>query len=378
MATYNIDDDAKESSQAIDFKKATRVVSVNPGDQLATHFPPVEGSPGITVFGSPIPPRKPKDFNVRAGQNVEFRKPTESYHALTNGRPVYAAGSLSVLPLYEVTGDVDYSTGHVKFAGSVVVHGNVLDDFNITAKDIVVNGSVGACKLSAENNITVRGGVNGRDKALLCAGGEVCAKYLNNTSLEAMGDLIVRREIVNSNILCNGTVRTGNLIGGNTVSRMGLETNILGSDLGVSTRVEPGVDIAVRKIEMAIDQICEKIEAIVKPAEMFFGNRAKFKSLPEDKREELVQGYETFTRLHAAHAKLSQNRADLIAAAAEKPLKEVIILKQLHPDTIVRTELCVKNFSKEATGPMVLKEDVDRSTMTIEPYSSRTRRTNKR
>jgi uncharacterized protein (DUF342 family) len=363
--------EAASNNGTIDFKSATSVVSVKPGELLATHIPPQPGTPGTNVHGSTLPPRAPKDFVVRASQNVEYREETHTFHALAHGRPVYADGGLSVLPVYEVGGDVDYSTGHIKFAGSVIVNGSVQDDFNITAKDILVKGSVGACELTADNNITIKGGVNAREKGMIKAGGELVAKYLNATNIECLGDIIVMREIVHSKVLCNGSIRTGSLIGGLTVARKGLEVNILGSDLGVATRVEPGSDIALRKIESALDNIDEKLDQVLKPVQIFFGNRAKYKALPDDKKEEFKMLFEAFCRLKEAHIKLAEKRAQIMNNSTEHPNKEVTVLKMLHPDTIIATELCMKNFTKPATGPLVVVEDIDRSTMSLKPYGDR-------
>jgi hypothetical protein len=47
----------------------------------------------------------------------------------------------------------------------------------------------------------------------------------------------------------------------------------------------------------------------------------------------------------------------------------VIVHKKLHPDTIVSTNLCMRNFTKPATGPVVVIPDIDHSTMQIKQYS---------
>jgi hypothetical protein len=365
QATYRA---AEEDDNNIDFRTATSIATVKAGDLLATHVPPQQGTPGRTVRGEPIPPHKPEDPVIRPGQNVEFDAEERTFKAVAEGRPVFAEGVLSVLPVFEIGGDVDYNTGHVEFNGTVIVTGNVLDEFNVTAKAIEVFGTVGASELSAETNITVRGGINGRERARVRAGGSVHTKYVNGTVIECLGDLVVAREAVNSRLLSNGRIRVGNLIGGHGIGRMGIEVKELGSDMGVPTRVEPGVDLQVRKVDETLDVIDGRIEALLQPFKLVLGDKEKFKALTEERRKAFEQAYEQFQKLKAAHEQLAERRGKLMQASRVKPVKEVVVLKQLFPDTIVKTDLCMRNFTKEAAGPLVVKEDVDRSTMVLEPY----------
>jgi uncharacterized protein (DUF342 family) len=361
-AVYNA---AANDESKIDFKTATAVICVQPNDLLAKVIPPVPGKPGRTVLGENIPAPRPKDASLRAGLNVEANSKNTIFKAAQIGKPVYSSGVLSVLPVYEVPGDVDYNTGHIEFAGSVVVNGNVLDDFNIKAKDITILGNIGTCSLVSDNDITMTGGIAGKDKARLTAGGSVKAKYVNNASIECLGDIYVQREVVHSNIITNGKVYTGSLIGGLTCAKMGLETHSLGSDLGVATRVEPGTDLEIRKIDNAIDQIDAKIEAVIKPVTLFFGEKQKYKALPDKKKEEFCAAYEQYKMLHAAHAKLAKHKKSLTRKSSISPVKEVIVHKNLCPDTIIATDLCMRNFAKPATGPIKIIEDIDHSTMAI-------------
>jgi hypothetical protein len=359
-ATYEETEDEKN----VDFKKATGVVNVHPGDTIAVLVPPVAGTPGRSVLGENLAHPRPREAFLRAGQGVDCSDGL-TFIAAADGRPVYLNGLLSVLPLYEVAGDVDYSTGHIEFAGSVVVNGNVKDDFNIKAKDVLVMGTVGVSHIVSNGDITIHGGVAGKDKAKLVAGGTVKAKYINNTNIECLGDIEVSREIVHCTVLCNSKIRAQSIIGGNIMAKMGIDVDVLGSDLGVSTRIEPGGDLELRKIENTINLINEKLDNIIKPVKLFFGERAKYKALPQDKKDEFIARFEGFKRLYSAFVKLSKSKQELIMRSGIKPVKEVIVRKIMHPDTIISTELCMKNFAKQSTGPLKVIEDVDHSTMAI-------------
>ncbi len=367
-AVYKVDESTNEK---VDFKNATKVVCVQAGEILAEIVPPIPGNPGKTVLGENIPASRPKDASLRAGINVESNSDNTTFKASQSGKPVFSDGIISVLPVYEVPGDVDYNTGHIEFDGSVIINGSVLDDFNVKAKEVTVLGTVGAAEIISDTNITVSGGITGKDKARLIAGGNVKIKYANNAYIECLGDVFAQREIVNSNISTNGRVFVGNLIGGITTAKLGIEANSIGSDLGVATRVEPGVDLEVRKIEKVMAQIDEKIFLTVKPVTLFFGEKQKFRSLPEEKKIEIKQEYEKFKMLHTAHIKLAERKKQLTNKESVPPIKEVIVRKNICPDTIITTDLCMRNFSKPLTGPIKVVEDVDHSTMAVRGVSDK-------
>ena len=360
-----------ESDDAVDFKKATTIGSVAAGTLLAVLVQPVLGEAGVNIFGKTIQPRPGRAVILRCGANVQLNEVTGEYIASAEGRPVLDGSVISVLPVYEVGGDVDFSTGHIQFGGSVLVHGNVQDGFNITAKNIEINGTVGACEIVASGSIVLNGGVNGRNKALIKSGATITAKYINQARVEAAGHVRIRREVVNSAVFTRGRLMASSVMGGETLALKGVEVASLGSDLGVLTRVEPGIDYEYRKLEEKRQTVCSMIEAVIAPVAVLLGDRAKFKTQPPEKKAEVAAIYEQFKRLKAAFEKLTDQMRRFAATDAE-PIKEVVVRKMLYHDCFVRTSICQRSFDKEHIGPLVLKEDIERGTIRLAPFSERT------
>ncbi|MBN2713570.1 MAG: DUF342 domain-containing protein, partial [Planctomycetes bacterium] len=300
----------------------------------------------------------------RPGEGVTTDSEQKVFKAAVEGRPIFYAGTLSVSPSYEVPGDVDFNTGNIKFNGHVIVKGNVLDDFNVECRSIEVQGVVGASKIKCEGPITLRGGVNGRDRAEIeTKKGSAHIKYVNQAKVIANEAINVDREVVNAILWCRGRIKAEKIIGGECLALGGVEASILGSELGVSTIIEPGADYEVRKIDNFLSDLGDQIEKILRPVQTFLGDKARFKSLPDEKKEEYKKLLEAFLTAKEKYVKLSELRQATLANESSQPVKEVIVRKTVFQDVFVRTDLCMKQFKKQLTGPVALIEDVDSSTI---------------
>lgn len=358
---------SEEEGATVDFREATKVISVKPGDLIAELLPPVEGEDGHNLAGKPLPAKNGKPAQVKAGEGVAMEG--TNFVAKIQGRPLFFAGNILVSPLYQVDGDVDFSTGNIKFDGHVVVNGNVQDDFTIEAGSVEIMGVAGAATIKSRGPLDIRGGVNGRDKAEIYAEGATHIKYVNQAKVTVLDNLVVAREIVNSRIWCRGKVRAEKIIGGECLALGGVEASLLGSEMGVSTVIEPGANFEVRKIDKAMESIAETIEGVLRPVAPFFGDRARYKGLPEEKKAEFRQAFEKFAQQKEAYVKLAEERATLLAHEHFTPVKEVIVRKLVYPDVFVRTDMCMKQFKTQVTGPVALIEDIDASTIRPANYT---------
>ena len=160
-------------------------------------------------------------------------------------------------PVHYVKGDVSLETGNIIFLGSVVVSGNVQDNFTVKAAgNIEVKGSVQKAFLEAEGDIIVRQGISGRDEAKIeSTGGSVYAKFVTGATIIAEKLVSVPEGIVQSRIdagervLCFG--KKARIVGG--VTRAGDEINArsIGSD--VSTKTELWVGINPKVLQQIAD-----------------------------------------------------------------------------------------------------------------------------
>jgi uncharacterized protein (DUF342 family) len=258
-----------QSEAKIDFHESSTLPLVHKGDEIAKRILRQSGHKGMSVTGKEMPFTDAADEELEAGENVEVSG-DGSYKAAEEGRVVLEKKRIRVESALVIDGDVDFSTGNVRFPKNVIVGGNVLDNFLVeTNGNLTVKGIVGAAAVSAKGSIEVMGGITGKGRGTIRAGGSVHAAFVDNAVVFCLGDLSVASEIVNSTVHSNGRItcagKKGAIIGGTTASRDGIECTVAGSEHSHSTRLETGVDVLVsskhQKAEELMAHLSERITA---------------------------------------------------------------------------------------------------------------------
>jgi len=360
-ASYDAADAGQDA--VVDYRTATHVTVVQPGDLLAEVLPPTEGTPGVDLAGKPIPAKAGKRVLVTAGDGVRADETSGEFFATVHGRPTLLGGTLRVDPVYEVRGDVDFSTGNIDFQGHVVVRGGVKDDFRVTCNSAEIHGTVGAAAIETSGDLQIWGGVSGHERATIRARGSAQIKYVNQAEVTVFGDLTVDREIVNARTWCQGKVRAGQILGGECLALLGVEARILGSELGVPTTVEAGTNFEVRQIDLALERVEGGIDQVLKPVQALLGDRAAFLRLPAGTQATHREGFVRFQALKKQHDSLSADRNMLLSLQTYQPVKEVVVRKELFQDVSVQTEHCRRLFKTSLRGPLRLVEDMARGEM---------------
>lgn len=244
--------DLPEDSGKVDFRQLNLINNVRKGQLLAVRIPPTSGEPGITVTGKPVPPKPGKPAPIPKGKNTDTDSQGEMLFAATDGHVTIIDNKVHVTPIYEVAGDVDYSTGNIDFVGSVVVKGNITTGFTVKAEgDIEVKGIIEGALVWAGGNITVNNGIAGGDKALVVAGGDVAARFIEGAKVEARGCVLVGDSILQSRVRAGVAVRVdsgkGVIVGGLIQAEEEISAKVVGTPLGVATTLEVGVNPTIRE-----------------------------------------------------------------------------------------------------------------------------------
>lgn len=143
-------------AERIDLFERGAVTWVEPGTVLAVISPAREGRPGTNVLGVTIPVPRPKTVTVKAGKGCQLSDDGTQIVAVEAGRPYVAGSAVDVLPVYELKGNADVSTGHVRFRGDVYVRGDVLEGLEVQAGGQVrVGGLVSHARVHAGGNVIV-------------------------------------------------------------------------------------------------------------------------------------------------------------------------------------------------------------------------------
>lgn len=135
----------------VDVLERSRIAWVETGTVLARRKPPVPGKPGKDVFGNEILPRTPRDVQLHPGTGTELSADGNEILASIDGRPVLFGKVVKVIPSFLHRGDVDASSGHIKFAGDLQITGQVKDGLKVYAGGrLEVLGVISGAEIEAE------------------------------------------------------------------------------------------------------------------------------------------------------------------------------------------------------------------------------------
>jgi len=366
-ARYDEDEEGR-----IDFRDLHIIHNVRQGDHIATLRPPTAGKPGKDIFGREVPAIDGKALQVHCGQGVRSDAEQIRFFATHDGRLVYENNLLAVSDIFEVMGDVDYSVGHIDFIGSVIVRGAVLDDFNVCGqRGVTVHGLVGRCFIRSEGDVIMESGMAGRGGGRILAGGKVRAKYLNETLVEAGGDVEVQREIINCVVRTNGrlSIAGGAIIGGECMALGGIEAGSIGSDLGVMTHVISGLEWTaesrLKKIDeeiVRLERRLREIDAIVEP---LIQSKDRLAALLPEHRQLLR---EFLQRVHQMREDLRLLQEERVAIEARNPrnrVSQINVNTLVHPGVVVRFGRLCASIRHPYRGPLSIIEDLERDAVRL-------------
>ncbi|MDP4179457.1 MAG: FapA family protein, partial [Bacillota bacterium] len=284
----------------VDYRELNLVESAQKGKRLCTLFPPVNGTPGKNVMGVDIPAISGKATVLPKGRNVDVSEDGKSLVAGIDGQVCFIEGKINVFSIYEVNADVDTTTGNISFIGNVIVRGNVLSGFSIEAGgNVEVWGVVESASIKAGGDIILRRGMQGMGKGYLKSGGDIIAKYIEHSTIEARNE-IKAEAIMHSNVKCGEKLElTGNkglLVGG--ICKVGklITAKVIGSPMATVTELEVGVDPTLRERYKALKEEIVNVESDLKKSEQAIAILKKLESvgaLTPEKQEILVKSVRT-------------------------------------------------------------------------------------
>lgn len=275
---------ATDEQGNIDYKELNVVHNVKVGDKLAELIPPQEGNEGSTVYGKTIQPKKGEIPNLPGGKNTR-PDPNNSDVLISNieGCVKLSHNLITVEEVFVVVKNVDYSTGNIHCIGSVVVQGDVKSGFKIiSGRDVQVNGIVEDASIECGGNVLLKQGFVGKGNGRIIARGEVIAKFCENETIIAEGDVTIIDYAMNCTIKTRGHIfvkeKTGLIVGHECHAVKGIEAKTVGSDNFTYTKLFVGVDEVINAyMEINIEQLEHLDKTIIKY------NRRKLvkKELPE-------------------------------------------------------------------------------------------------
>lgn len=256
---------------SVDFFHLNVLQACAVGQELAKLHPAQKGEDGVAVDGSRIKSRDPKEVAFKYGNNISVSEDGTTLISQTDGNVSLVSGQVFVNNSLQFD-EVSPATGNIDFDGSVVIKGNIDTNYEVRVKgDVTVNGVIEGAYVEAGGNIIVARGVNGAGKAVLKAGGNIIAKYMENVTATADG-YISSEAIMHSTISAGGDIiidgKKGVLSGGHATAGGMVEVKNLGSEMANDTIVEVGMPPHVKRSIIDLrNQVAEKQKTLdqIKP-----------------------------------------------------------------------------------------------------------------
>lgn len=332
----------------VDFRELNLIQSAEKDQALCTMIPPVPGTPGKTVYGTDLPALDGKPIPMPRGRNVVISEDGTKLLANISGQISYIDGKVSVFSTYDVQADVDNSTGNINFIGNVSVRGNVLSGFVIEAGGTVeVAGVVEGAVIKAGGDIILRRGMQGMGKGILVSGGDIIARYIENSNIEARND-IKAEAIMHSNVKCGNKLelsgRKGLLVGGSCKVGKEIVAKVIGSHLATVTDIEVGVDPTVRERYKAIKDEIIQMETDLRKAEQAITILKKLEmanALTPEKKEMLAKSLRTRVFFTSRLQELKDEMNILDAKLQQEAYGKVRCYNYIYPGTKVAIGSCM-------------------------------------
>ena len=341
----------------VDYWSVKSIESVVQDQVIAEYHPCVEGTDGKTVTGKPIPAKRGREQLPLKGKGFE-RRDDNTYVALMSGKIETQNDRVVILPVHELSGNADLSSGNIDFHGDVVIHGSVESGVIVKASGtITVDGIVEACTLEAGKDIILRSGMLGGNKASVKTKGSITAKFFEFTRIECAGD--IRADVLmDCQVQCFGKIimngKRGSIIGGLTHGVRGIEVTTLGNDAEKKTVIMTGASpeeyAKLRQLEKTIQELSQGLVQIDEGLRKFEElEKARGVSYKDDSRRVTLLRVKIRDTATLANSKEEAKQIRNLIESASGAC--VTVLRETYPGVVIQiedTKLLVQNNVKSA------------------------------
>jgi uncharacterized protein (DUF342 family) len=254
---------------SVDFFNLNTINHCHKGDIIARLFPEDMGEAGTNLMGERLKPRDVKKKMLKYSRNVTLSEDKLTMISEVDGHVTLVDEKVFVSDVLSVD-NVDNATGNIEYDGSVQVRGNVCANFSVKSKgNIEVQGVVEGAFLEAGGDITIARGMNGMNRGILRAQGNIVARYMENTTAIA-GGYVSSESILHSTVQAGTEVtvsgKRGFITGGRVCATNTVTVKTLGSPMGVDTIVEVGANpttkIRIQELQKEIMEATKVVKSV--------------------------------------------------------------------------------------------------------------------
>lgn len=303
---------------SVDMRDLGDIICVRIGEPLAQIIPLTEGIKGYTVTGVVLEPNPGEDIQITAGEGTVISPKNKNVLISTLiGLPRSIENGMEIDEVYKLK-NVDVTTGHIKFEGSVIIDGDVCEGMKVFAKgDISIGGFVESAQLEAGGDITIVGGIIGKKQEVedlsttditmsvnIKAEGNVYAKYCQYSDITC-NTLRIENQLMHSIIHVNDKLwvgsedkANGKLIAGYINAINSVHAGTVGATAGSSTTIT--FDRKIRDFRNKLNEIDERLKIETDKTQGLKVATNKLKALPKDKaKPEMLKKVVSTYQFHA-------------------------------------------------------------------------------
>lgn len=244
---------------SVDYKNVDIIHTVKEGTPLCKVSPPTPGSIGKDIYGHDIPFKPGNSVKLPLGQNTAIKNGESNVLCATKDGIVKFNGStVDVFEGYVIAGNVDFSTGNVKYEKSVAVQGDIKSGFIVECGgDLQVDGIIEDCKLTIGGNILCKYGFVGQGKGIIEAKGDVNLGFMKNQTVKSRKSVNIAKEALSSTIYSRQAIIIHgspiSVAGGTLIARDCIVLNTVGNQSGIKTHLEIGLDYVLEEELKSLD-----------------------------------------------------------------------------------------------------------------------------
>lgn len=357
----------RQEDDPVNYYSANSVITVEEGVTVGTITPLVEPKTGVDVYGAPIKPAgTPRRIEVDDSVERTEEDPPRLI-AKVPGLVRFKSNKVFIDEVLFVDGDVDFATSNIDSCIDVVIKGTIHDRFEVkSSKNITVGGAIEAAIVHADEDVVVRGGILGRDIAMVSAGRNIIAKFCAESNLRAEGDIKISRELMNCRTHIEGKLLAdhGAVIGGHLYVKEGAAIGTIGSEANVPTRIAVGIHpLAIKESEKFREDVNAKREAMGQLLHAVRPFLRELKRLTSEQKEEVKEMLSKARELQAAIVEAEKHCERILDAARAENPPRVLVAKTIYPGVSISIGKRAAIFQTELKGPVAIeKHKVDNVT----------------
>jgi uncharacterized protein len=233
---------------SIDYRETNSMTKVKKGQPVARCVSPSSGIDGMDVLGkvSWAKHGQPAQFPKIANTEIDRNDPALLVSTI-DGCVVFKGNSIEITACCDIRGNVDFSTGNVRFEGSVNIGGDVKSGFEVVAAgSVTVHGVVEDATIRAGGDVIVKSGFIGSGKGLITSGHDVKLGFIRNQKVVAEGTISVEKEALDASLHANKAIIVRGsglgLAGGRAFAKEAMVLSKLGTEAEIKTELRLGND----------------------------------------------------------------------------------------------------------------------------------------